>query len=163
MGEGSRSDLNLSAPNDVIHMLMRWFNISYNDKKVRSEVEAICGSPFPFFTGSLMGGTGSPRLHLLEGPVQLLEFLDRPEDRRFSNAEIRSNGILIRCRHLLETIGIPLGRDQLNRTSITTFGPGNEPRWNVDLKNGEQLRFAFRKDDLARMRAWIERSDKALR
>ena len=82
---------------------MKIKNISYNDKKVKSEVAKLVGEPFSLLERFKMGGIGSPRFRIIRAsaPVEALLAVD---NRRWQcNIELRPSGILLSFRSRLET------------------------------------------------------------
>ena len=87
---------------------MQCFNISYNDPGIRRQVDALCGLPYGLWKRIRMGGTGSPRMLLLDMPQELHAMIHREEDLGSFSLELRTKGLLLRGRSILETLGIPL-------------------------------------------------------
>ncbi|MBL7964744.1 MAG: hypothetical protein JNM31_12980 [Flavobacteriales bacterium] len=117
------------------------FNISYNDARVRQEVERICGKPLGLWQAIHMGGVGTARFTLLKGPPAIEAYLLRPEDRRCFSLELRSKGVLLRGRCYLETLGVPIDDKSLAHWSIA---PSDEPNWRelqLELHGGERWLF----------------------
>ncbi|HOI32642.1 MAG: hypothetical protein PHG67_07690 [Bacteroidales bacterium] len=78
-------------------------NISYNDKKVKSEIAQLVGEPFSWLERLKMRGIGSPRFRLIRAsnPIEALLAVD---NRRWHcNIELRPSGILLVFRSRLET------------------------------------------------------------
>jgi hypothetical protein len=138
-----------------------WFNISYNDASVRAKVDAICGKPLPFWKTLRMGGTGSPRLILNDGPAALLALIDRAEDRRFAQIEIRANGLLVRVRQRLETIGIPLSWAMVHEMVLTPTSVAADPGLHVVMKSGAGLVFAVHTSLWGALRDWHAKAERS--
>ena len=81
-------------------------NISYNDHKIKKEINEMIGEPFTFFERIKMNGIGSPNLRIKEcnSEIENLFKLDNNDNR--CNIEIRKKGIIVRFRVLLETYGL---------------------------------------------------------
>lgn len=118
---------------------VEWLNITYNDPTVKRKVEALCGKPIGLLEAIRRGGVGSPRMVLVAADHGLLEPFDREEDRRFFSMEVRSEGVLLRCRSRLETLGLPLGTGTLKELVLEV--PGGRPYadLNIALANGAGL------------------------
>jgi hypothetical protein len=101
---------------------MEWVNITYNDPARRRMIDGICGRPFGLWEMIRRGGVGTPRLQLVEATMGLLAPFDRTEDRRYCSMEARSEGILLRCRSRLETMGLPIPYSGLGEVVMGTPG-----------------------------------------
>lgn len=123
-----------------VTMVMEWLNITYNDPTVKRKVEALCGRPIGLLEAIRRGGSGSPRMVLVEAGHGLMEPFDREEDRRFISMEVRTEGILLRCRSRLETLGLPLGDKTLRE--LVLEAPGGRPLAElcILLNSGASLR-----------------------
>lgn len=142
-------------------MDVTWFNISYNDASVRAKVEAICGGPLPFWKTLRTGGTGSPRLILNDGPEALLALIDRAEDRRFVQIEIRENGLLVRIRQRLETIGIPLSWAMIGNLQNGPRSAVGGPELSVSLIDGATLAFTAHPSVSGTLAEWLTKAERS--
>ncbi len=125
---------------------MRIFNVSYNDPKVERAVNSICGEAFGFWASIRMGGTGSQRFQLMDGPAELLELVDRMEDRRFASLELRTGGLLFRFRNRLEALAVPLAWNTLAEVRLGTTGASSTVDLRVRSKQGGQLHFRMNRE-----------------
>lgn len=119
---------------------MEWLNITYNDPTIKRKVEALCGRPIGLLEAIRRGGAGSPRMVLVEADHGLMEPFDREEDRRFISMEVRTEGILLRCRSRLETLGLPLGDRTLRELVLEAPGGRPHAELNILLSSGAGLR-----------------------
>lgn len=131
---------------------MRLLNISYNDPRVKRELEAICGPPFGFWAGVRRGGTGSARFRLEQGPTALLEAVDREEDRGYCSLEVRPGGLVIRFRSRLETLAVPIGQTELLEAVLGSPGGGPRAPLRLTLGSGERLVFSIHREQWGGMR-----------
>ncbi len=138
-----------------------WFNISYDDASVRAKVDAICGRPVPFWKSLRTGGTGSPRLILNDGPAALLALIDRAEDRRFVQLEIRENGLLVRLRQRLETIGIPLSWAMIGNLQNGPRSAEGGPALSVILIGGATLVFTAHTSVSGALVEWLAKAERS--
>jgi len=92
---------------------MKIYNLSYNDKERFREVYAITGQPYGLFSSIRQGGTGSPPLTIIDGPVEVMKIINQTYDRNYCNIEIMRKGIIFRFKSRLENYGIPIGLDDL--------------------------------------------------
>lgn len=126
--------------------MVEWLNITYNDPKVKRQVESLCGKSFSLWEAIRMGGAGSPRMTLVDASQGLLDPFDRLEDRRMCSIELRKGGLLLHCRSRLETMGLPICDAVLEE--ITLQFPGKERHgelW-IRLNNGATLRLEVLKE-----------------
>ncbi len=128
---------------------MRIFNVSYNDPKVERAVNGICGEAYGFWTSIRMGGTGSQRYELIDGPVELLEQVDRMEDRRFSSVELRQSGLLFRFRNRLEALAAPLAWSTIAEVKLSPVGTTTSVDLHVRTKQGAYLHFRMAREQHA--------------
>lgn len=129
--------------------MVEWLNITYNDPKVKRQVESLCGKGFSLWEAIRMGGAGSPRMTLIDTSHGLLDPFDRVEDRRMCSIELRKGGLLLHCRSRLETMGLPIGDGSL--TEITLQFPNMERHgelW-IRLHTGASLRLEVLKEHCA--------------
>lgn len=89
-------------------------NLSYNDPKIKRELLNSVGESFSWMERLKRGGTGSPKLKLVEASSQIAELLNRDNNLNYCNAELRSKGIIIRFRSILETFGLIIPFYQLS-------------------------------------------------
>lgn len=101
---------------------MRWLNISYNDPGIRRQVDQLCGKPHGLWEMIRRGGSGTPRLELADASDALMAPFDRMEDRRFCSIEVRSAGLLVRCRSRLETLALPLPDAEVQEVVLNAPG-----------------------------------------
>ena len=101
---------------------MEWVNITYNDPGRRRTVEGLCGKPLGLLEMIRRGGAGTPRMFLVQASKDLLAPFDRMEDRRYCSLEVRSKGILVRCRSRLETMGLPIPYSHISEVVLGTPG-----------------------------------------
>ncbi len=78
-------------------------NISYKDKAVRSEINALVGKPFAMFERFRMGGIGSPRYTIREASANIMSLLNLDHNANYCNIELRPGGIIVGFRSILET------------------------------------------------------------
>lgn len=102
---------------------MQWYNVSYDDPSVRRKVEQVCGRPFSLCAALRMGGTGTARMRLSEASGTLMAPFDREEDRRYLSIEVRQDGLLLRCRSRLETMGLPISWTTIASVELAAPGP----------------------------------------
>ena len=103
---------------------MEWLNITYNNPVVQRTVEKRCGKAFSMWEMIRRGGSGTPRMTLVEASHGLMDPFDRVEDLRFCSIEVRREGLLLRCRSRLETLGLPLADGEVQELILNA--PGNE-------------------------------------
>ncbi|MFN6176881.1 MAG: hypothetical protein ACK46G_05015 [Flavobacteriales bacterium] len=125
---------------------MRIYNVSYNDPNVDRAVNSVCGEGIGFWTSIRMGGTGSQRFELIDGPAELLEMVDRLEDRRFSSLELRQGGLLFRLRNRLEALAVPLAWNTIAEVKLSPVGPAISVDLHVRTKQGEHLHFRMARE-----------------
>ena len=78
-------------------------NNSYNDKAVRSDINALVGKPFPMIERFRMGGIGSPRYNIQEASAHIMSLLNLDHNTNYCNIELRPGGIIVGFRSILET------------------------------------------------------------
>lgn len=120
---------------------MELFNVSYNDPRVRRAVEGICGRPYGFWEGVRRGGTGSYRFQLLHAPEHILARIDRAEDRRFCNLEVRPGGLLVHLKDRLETLAVAFAWTDLQRVQLGSPGADALAPLQIVRTTGERLVF----------------------
>ena len=81
-------------------------NVSYTDKNITRKVDEAVGKPLPLKERFVMGGIGSPKLHITETSVEIQNLLILDNNLNTCNIEIRPKGIIVRFRSLLETYGL---------------------------------------------------------
>lgn len=100
---------------------MKIYNLSYNNKELFEEVYTITGKPFGFFHSLRKGGTGSPPLCFYNAPTEVMKILNQNADRKYSNIEVLSRGIIIRFKSRLENYGIPLKLKNIGRIRFVPY------------------------------------------
>tara|TARA_B000000441_G_C21674188_1_gene309221 strand:+ start:235 stop:657 length:423 start_codon:yes stop_codon:yes gene_type:complete len=78
-------------------------NLSYNCKKTKDLLIDRVGKPLTLFERLKIGGNGSDKLIITDASNDIVELLKLDNNINQCNIEIRSNGIIVRFRALLET------------------------------------------------------------
>ena len=81
-------------------------NISYNNLNVIDEINKLVGKPYSFLEKIKRGGVGSEKLLITKADKIIENLLLLDQNINNCNIEIRSNGIIIYFRSLLETYGL---------------------------------------------------------
>lgn len=81
-------------------------NISYNDPKVKREIDEMVGKPFTLRERWSMGGIGSGKLFITETSIEIHNLLVLDNNLNQCNIELRPKGIIVHFRSLLETYGL---------------------------------------------------------
>lgn len=81
-------------------------NISYNDHKIKKEINEMIGEPFTFFERIKMNGIGSSNLRIQASDSEIENLLNLDNNDNRCNIEIRKKGVIVRFRALLETYGL---------------------------------------------------------
>ena len=82
------------------------FNISYNDPKVKRDIEIAVGKPFALRERWALGGIGSGKLRITETSIDIHNLLVLDQNINQCNIELRPKGIIVHFRSLLETYGL---------------------------------------------------------
>ena len=137
---------------------MELHNISYNDPKVKRAIAQRCGEAYGLWASFRRGGTGSYRFELVQAPPHVQDRIDRVEDRRFCSLEVRSNGLLVRLKDRLETLGIPFGWADLDQVMLGGPSAGGLVSLMIIDIRGEQLVFGVRREHRAALDRMLERA-----
>lgn len=81
-------------------------NISYNDAKVKRNIETSVGKPFTLRERWALGGIGSGKLRITETSIDIHNLLVLDQNINQCNIELRPHGIIVHFRSLLETYGL---------------------------------------------------------
>lgn len=81
-------------------------NISYNDPKVKRNIETSVGKPFTLRERWALGGIGSGKLRITETSIDIHNLLVLDQNINQCNIELRPQGIIVHFRSLLETYGL---------------------------------------------------------
>ncbi len=81
-------------------------NISYNNSKIKKQIEDAVGKPFTLKERLKMHGIGSSKLWITETSVEIHNLLILDSYNNICNIEMRPNGIIIGFRSLLESFGL---------------------------------------------------------
>jgi hypothetical protein len=89
-----------------VYLCVMLQNVSYNDKKQRTDIDALVGKPFTLLERLKLGGVGSPKLYVTTSSKEIdaLFLLDHNDNT--CNIELRPKGIILRFRSLLETYAL---------------------------------------------------------
>ena len=118
---------------------MRIYNVSYNDPKVERAVNSVCGEGIGFWTFTV-----SMKMRL--APAELLEMVDRLEDRRFSSLELRQGGLVFRFRNRLEALAVPLAWSTIAEVKLSPVGPAISVDLHIRTKHGAHLHFRMARE-----------------
>jgi len=105
-------------------------NISYNNLNVIDEINKLVGKPYSFLEKIKRGGVGSKKLLITKADKVIESLLILDQNINNCNIEIRSNGIIIYFRSLLETYGLIIPYYKLVVFKVSE----NEYTFNVDSK-----------------------------
>jgi len=72
---------------------------------MKDELDQQVGRSFSFSERWKMRGIGSPRMMIYEASPEIQRILDKDADVNYCNAELRTQGIIIRFQSKLETYG----------------------------------------------------------
>jgi len=105
-------------------------NISYNNLNVIDEINKLVGKPYSFLEKIKRGGIGSKKLLITKADKVIENLLILDQNINNCNIEIRSSGIIIYFRSLLETYGLIIPYYKLVVFKVSE----NEYTFNVDSK-----------------------------
>tara|TARA_E500000178_G_C16955557_1_gene723492 strand:- start:1012 stop:1431 length:420 start_codon:yes stop_codon:yes gene_type:complete len=105
-------------------------NISYNNLSVIDEINKLVGKPYSFLEKIKRGGVGSKKLLITKADKVIESLLILDQNINNCNIEIRSSGIIIYFRSLLETYGLIIPYYKLVVFKVSE----NEYTFNVDSK-----------------------------
>lgn len=89
-------------------------NISYNDKKVRDEINSMVGDTYTWFDRIKMGGDGSPKFKVILASENIQGLLQKTNSGSFCNIELRPKGIIVGFSSIYETYVWVIPYYQLN-------------------------------------------------
>ena len=81
-------------------------NLSYNSKKIKMLLTEVVGRPLSLTERFKLRGIGSNKLVITDASKEIVELLRLDNNINYCNIELRTNGIIIRFRSLLETYGL---------------------------------------------------------
>ena len=81
-------------------------NVSYNDRKIKEQIDREVGSPFSLRERWKLGGIGSSKLAITHASIDVHNLLVLDNNRNTCNIELRPQGIILRFRSLLETYAL---------------------------------------------------------
>ena len=90
------------------------YNISYNDRNIKSKIEDDIDKPLSLSQKFLIGGSGSPKLYITECSSEIKKYLDKDNNINTCIIEIRNKGIIVMFRSILETYALTIPFFKLN-------------------------------------------------
>jgi len=81
-------------------------NVSYNNPKIRGQINSTIGNPFTLKERIKMHGIGSPKLFINTASIEINNLLILDNNRNVCNIEIRPKGIILGFRSLLESYAL---------------------------------------------------------
>ena len=90
------------------------YNISYNDRNIKSKIENDIDKPLSLSQKFLIGGSGSPKLYITECSSEIKKYLDKDNNINTCIIEIRNKGIIVMFRSILETYALTIPFFKLN-------------------------------------------------
>ena len=105
-------------------------NVSYHDDKIKNEINNLIGKPYSFFDKIKRGGIGSSKLLITKADKEIENLLVLDHNDNYCNIELRTNGIIIYFRSLLETYGLIIPYFKLVVFKVTK----DEYTFNIDSK-----------------------------
>ena len=89
-------------------------NVSYNDPKIKKQIDSEVGAPFSLRERWKLGGIGSSKLNITHASIDIHNLLVLDNNNCSCNIELRPKGIIVRFRSLLETYGLIIPFYKLN-------------------------------------------------
>ena len=83
-------------------------NVSYNNSKIKSEINDVLGNPFTIFERIKLRGVGSPKYIISQTDSIITNLLNLDNNTNQCNIELRPKGIIVSFRSLLETYALSL-------------------------------------------------------
>ena len=105
-------------------------NVSYHDDNIKNEINNLIGKPYSFFDKIKRGGIGSSKLLITKADKEIENLLVLDHNDNYCNIELRTNGIIIYFRSLLETYGLIIPYFKLVVFKVTK----DEYTFNIDSK-----------------------------
>lgn len=90
------------------------YNISYNDRNIKSKIENDIDKPLSLSQKFLIGGSGSPKLYITECSSEIKKYLNKDNNINTCIIEIRNRGIIVMFRSILETYALTIPFFKLN-------------------------------------------------
>ena len=81
-------------------------NVSYNNSKIKSEINDVLGNPFTIFERIKLRGVGSPKYIISQTDSIITNLLNLDNNTNQCNIELRPKGIIVSFRALLETYAL---------------------------------------------------------
>jgi hypothetical protein len=81
-------------------------NVSYNNSKIKSEINDVLGNPFTIFERIKLRGVGSPKYIISQTDSIITKLLNLDNNTNQCNIELRPKGIIVSFRSLLETYAL---------------------------------------------------------
>lgn len=103
-------------------------NVSYNDPKIKEQIDKSVGKPYTIKERLKLKGVGSPKLFITTTSLEIHNLLILDKYTNTCNIELRPNGIIIRFRSLLETFALII------------------PYYKLSLYKGKAEEYSFYKD-----------------
>jgi hypothetical protein len=88
-------------------------NVSYNNKDIFREIDTMVGKPFSLRKRFKMNGTGSQRLIIEDASPEITHLLKLDSYLNYCNIELRTSGVIVRFRSILETYAWAVPFDKL--------------------------------------------------
>ncbi len=89
-------------------------NISYNQPALKEKIILKVGKPFTLMERVKLKGSGSPKLHITSTSIDIHNLLILDSNSNVCNIEMRSKGIIVMFRSLLETYALVIPYYKLN-------------------------------------------------
>lgn len=81
-------------------------NVSYNEPKIKKQIDDEVGAPFSLRERWKLGGIGSPKLIITHASIDIHNLLVLDNNLDSCNVELRPKGIVVRFRSILETYAL---------------------------------------------------------
>jgi hypothetical protein len=81
-------------------------NVSYNEPKIKKQIDDEVGAPFSLRERWKLGGIGSPKLIITHASIDIHNLLVLDNNLDSCNVELRPKGIIVRFRSILETYAL---------------------------------------------------------
>ena len=124
------------------------YNITYDKKEIKDEINALIGKPYPWLERIRKRGIGSEKMQVIEASPMIEGLLQYDNQPNHCNIELRPQGVMVHFKYKAETYGwvIPYAKLSIymSEQSYRIYGDADYIKV-TKLLNGDALRGFMKK------------------
>ncbi len=95
-------------------LLVVIFDITYNNRKIKRQIEDLVGRPYSFIERIKLRGIGTSKMQIIEAAPEIDKLLKVSSSTAYCYLEIRTKGLIVGFQSQLKILALPIPFQQLS-------------------------------------------------